>query len=442
MSTTIAVLFENPGLLAMTVALAIGAVVFGGLGLVMASSDASLRPIMFVGGLFLLVLLPQFAYHLGIATGAIPRRNLTWLPAAEQASVYGWVEREAALDVRDGAFTDLAAVFGSGVDSTLGSDLRAAGAGLPFGSAQAAHMIALPSDGSAIVARFASNEATEAAARKYARLALGLWPDIGADGLRTAVRPAGDVVKLALAGRSLVIVSGADERSARKRLHALGAIAPAQSPSDPASERYWLYRPGVLPALVISLVLLYVFVFFKGAAWAGAVPPVAHTLPVTAAELRQRLLAINSADVPMKLVAEDSEQRLVAIWRFADARWLDLARARRMRYDQRVILTFDPAAHVVRVTEQLTRFDADAGLGGASLEWRTMRGVTFFHTERGRVFGLQFDANGRPQPRVDYAWRFDAREMKAPLIDVVTRAGWQWRPTPWSGPAALRWLTD
>ena len=63
MSTTIAVLFENPGLLAMTVALAIGAVVFGGLGLVMASSDASLRPIMFVGGLFLLVLLPQFAYH-------------------------------------------------------------------------------------------------------------------------------------------------------------------------------------------------------------------------------------------------------------------------------------------------------------------------------------------------------------------------------------------
>lgn len=442
MSTTLALLRENPGLLAMTVALVIGAVVFGTLSLSMASSGASLRPILFVGGLFLLVLLPQFAYHLGVATGAIPRRNLTWLPAAEQASVYGWVEREAALDVRDGVFTNLSAVFGSGVDNTVGSDLRATGAGMPFGTAQVAHMMVLPPDGSAIVARFINHEAAEAAAREYARLALGLWPDIGADGLRTAVRPAGDVVKLALTGRTLVIVSGADERSVTKRLHALGAIEPAQAPSDPGSERYWLYRPGVLPALVIALVLLYVFVFFKGAVWAAAVPPVAGASPVPEAELRQRLLAINAADVPFKLVVEDGEQRLVAIWRFADARWLDLARARRMRYDQRVMLTLDPATHVVRVTEQLTRFDADAGVGGASLEWRTMRGITFFHIERGRVFGLQFDASGHPLPQLDYTWRFDAQEMKAPLIDVVTRAGWQWRPTPWSGPAALRWLTD
>src|SRR5690606_868600 len=65
--------------------------------------------------------------------------------------------------------------------------------------------------------------------------------------------------------------------------------------------------------------------------------------------------------------------------------WLDLARARSMRYVARVVLDLDAEANVVRVTEQMTRFDGSAGLGGASVEWRTLRGVTFFQVERGRV---------------------------------------------------------
>lgn len=442
MNATVALLRANPGLLTMVVGLAIGTVVCTAIAIMMARSGASLRPIVFVGGMFALVLLPQFAYHLGVATGAVPRRNLTWMPAATRASVYGWVEREAALAVRDGAFADLAAVFGPNADATLASDLRAAGAALPFADAEAAQMVMLPPDGTAIVARFGNAAAAENAAHEYARQALGFWPEIGADGLRTALRPAGDVVKLALVGRTLAVVSGADDRSAVKRLLALGAIAPADAPSDPGSENYWLYRPGVLPALAAALVAIYVFAFFRGAVWASAVPSVPHVEPVSEAELLARLLAIAGPDVPFTITAAEDGRRLVATWRFADARWLDLARARSMRYVARVVLDLDAGANVVRVTEQLTRFDGSAGLDGASLEWRTERGVTFFQIERGRVFGLQFDENGRPKPQLDYAWRFDARELKAPLIDVVTRAGWQWRPTPWSGPKALRWLTD
>jgi hypothetical protein len=440
MNATTVLLRENPGLLAMVMALAIGLVVFGVLGIGMSRSDTSLRPVAFVAGMFALVILPQFAYHLGVATGAVPRRNLTWMPAAERASVYGWVEQEPALVIRDGAFADPAAVFGAGVDVTLGSDLRAAGSATPFGGAEAARMVVLPPAGSAIVARFTNASAAKNAAQDYARQALGIWPQIGRDGLRTAARPAGDIVKLALAGRTLVIVSDANERTAAKRLHALGAIAPGQATSDPGSERYWLYRPGVLPGLVFALLAAYVFAFFKGAAWASSIPAVADTQPMAVEELRLRLLAIDSADAPLTITSEEGG-RLVATWRFADARWLDLARARQMRYVARVILEPDARSSVVRVTEQLTRFDASAGMGGASVEWRTQRGITFFHVERGREFGLQFDASGRPQPKLDYTWRFDAQEMKAPLIDVVTRAGWQWRPTPWSGPEWLRWLT-
>lgn len=441
MKPLLEMLRANTGLLVSMMLLAIGGIVFGTFAIAMSGTGESLKPILFVGGIFALVLLPQLAFHLGVALGAIPRRNLTWMPAADQASVYGWVEREAALAIRDGQFADLAAVFGPDVDVAMGADPRVAGATSPFATAEAARMVYLPPDGSAIVARFADAAAASDAAQEYARQALGFWPNMGRDGLRTAQRPGGDLVKVVQAARTLAIVSGANERALTKRLLALGAIEPGKAPSDPGSENFWLYRRGVLPALIGALLLVQVFAFFKGAAWAGAVEPIADVEAASEWELRSSLRAIDSADVPFA-IAEEGDNRVIATWRFADARWVDLARARKMQYTQRVILELDPASRVVRVTEQMTRLDASAGLGGAAAEWQTMRGVTFFQVERGRVFGLQFDATGKPQPKLDYEWRFDAEEMKAPLIDVVTRAGWQWRPTPWSGPRWLRWLTD
>ena len=41
-----------------------------------------------------------------------------------------------------------------------------------------------------------------------------------------------------------------------------------------------------------------------------------------------------------------------------------------------------------------------------------------------------------------YAYTFDLKEMKSPLIEAATRAGWRWQPTLWQGPAWLRWLTE
>ncbi len=70
MSAITALLRDNPALLAMGALLAIGTVVFGSLGIGLSRSGASLRPIVFVGGMFALVVLPQLAYHLGVATGA------------------------------------------------------------------------------------------------------------------------------------------------------------------------------------------------------------------------------------------------------------------------------------------------------------------------------------------------------------------------------------
>ena len=66
----------------------------------------------------------------------------------------------------------------------------------------------------------------------------------------------------------------------------------------------------------------------------------------------------------------------------------------------------------------------------------------FFQYEHQRVFGLQLDSDGRPTPQLTYAYTFDLQEMKSPLVETITRAGWCWQPVAWQAPPWLRWLTE
>ena len=151
-------------------------------------------------------------------------------------------------------------------------------------------------------------------------------------------------------------------------------------------------------------------------------------------------MAVNDLDVPFSVQRENG--RVVAAWRFSDARWLDLARAHGTRRTHRILMELDPEGHTVRPVEQWSLFDASAGRGGASVRWFSARGVMFYQYEHQRVFGLQIDERGRFVPQLSHAYTFDLQEMKTPIIEAVTRAGWRWRPTMWRGPSWLHWLTN
>jgi hypothetical protein len=188
----------------------------------------------------------------------------------------------------------------------------------------------------------------------------------------------------------------------------------------------------------LVLVALY---FFRGAAWAGSSPAKTATRPLPAGELAARLAAVNTLDVPFQIQSGPDPNELNATWRYADAKWIDLARARGLRRTHRIRMILDEPNRTVRVTDYEARFDWSAGAGGAAVQWQTSRGIKFYHYEHQRVFGLQLDEQGRFKPAVSYAYTFNLNELKSPLIAAVTQAGWHWRPTVWSGPRWLRWLT-
>ena len=69
-------------------------------------------------------------------------------------------------------------------------------------------------------------------------------------------------------------------------------------------------------------------------------------------------------------------------------------------------------------------------------------GIMFFQREEQHVFGLQLDEQGRLKPEASYSYKFDLSEMKSPIQNTITQAGWTWRPTVWQGQSALRRLTQ
>lgn len=158
--------------------------------------------------------------------------------------------------------------------------------------------------------------------------------------------------------------------------------------------------------------------------------------------MREHLLSINSLDVPFGIETGRNDREIVATWRYADAKWIDHARAHGMRRIHRIVLELDEATRKARATDFATSYDWSAGRGGAGLNWKFMTGIVFFQYEHQRVFGLQLDHQGRFKPALSYSYTFNLQEMKAPLINAVTKSGWTWQPVASNAPGWLKWLTE
>ena len=447
-----AVLLHNPGLLISLALLLGGGLVFALLGGLMLRSGAAYRGVIFVAVAFALVVLPQLVGHLAMAVkppatgaGAVTAPRAAAVDAARAAAGLP----EFVLPLQGQAVRDPALVFGA--DHALGrrSDSCALFAARMPGLtvADAVHW---PAGDSVTALVFGSADQAAAGLLAY----LGLYQvaptlDRGGVELQGTRGLGGGVVRLRRSGAALLAVTALDEPALQARLAALPLLqaAPAAAPGAPSAGAplvpalqplVHLFRANVAlqVAGVLAMLAIVAWWFFVGTAWAGRVPAERGAAPLPAAVLKSRLMAVNQAEVPMQVEALP-DGRIAVTWRHADARFVDFASAHRMVRTHRLLLRLDEAARRVHVTEQSTELDARAGLGGASLRWRTGLGITFFQVDHRRVFGLQFGPDGRPTGALSYAWRFNLNELKAPFIAAVTGAGWDWQPVMLDLPALL-----
>ena len=148
----------------------------------------------------------------------------------------------------------------------------------------------------------------------------------------------------------------------------------------------------------------------------GPTLPPPGTIAVAPDELARRLLALGDGTHPFVVTAGSQPGEFLVDWRY-DAQFNAFVAAYGERKLFRIRLRLDPAGHTVDSTDFQSGRTVSAGVSPdafATIGWTWSRGYVLADREIGWV-------NGKP-------YRFDIREMRAPVVATVAQAGWIYRP--------------
>jgi len=160
--------------------------------------------------------------------------------------------------------------------------------------------------------------------------------------------------------------------------------------TDTALKRAMATWPRVaMVTVALGSYLLFVAAYFlKGIAWATRTDAKPISQPLSAVDLRDRLIAINSLDVPFRIEPGRTDKELVAIWRYADAKWIDHARAHGMRRLHRVVLELDQPRRKARATDFM-RQHLTGPLAAAEQIWNgSLLRVSFYFSTSIKEFSV------------------------------------------------------
>jgi hypothetical protein len=155
----------------------------------------------------------------------------------------------------------------------------------------------------------------------------------------------------------------------------------------------------------------------------GTKRPAAGAPAKAPAEVRADLLAVNRTTAPF-IVRDGAPEKvdLVAEWRIVDATWYETFAKAGLKKVFKVLIKLDEQAREVRAVDQEWSVEWRAGVPTLSLTMEAFRGQT-----RKFSFGTAFAFTEHGRFGQVYRYNFSTAEIKTPLQDAVTKAGWVWR---------------
>ncbi|TNC64499.1 hypothetical protein [Rubellimicrobium roseum] len=157
----------------------------------------------------------------------------------------------------------------------------------------------------------------------------------------------------------------------------------------------------------------------------GRRAPPEGTPRLDAGSLRAALLALDRDGAPFRVregLREGAD--LVAEWRVVDAPWSDLFAQAGVKKVTQVLLRLDDLLGEVRTVDRDWEVEWRAGLPQLSWAAESFRGQTI---ELAWATGIAFREED-PRDGQVHEYRFQTRELKAPLQEIVAAHGWTWRP--------------
>ncbi|QGK68898.1 hypothetical protein GIY23_04495 [Allosaccharopolyspora coralli] len=155
----------------------------------------------------------------------------------------------------------------------------------------------------------------------------------------------------------------------------------------------------------------------------GTKRPADGVPPRSPHEVYQALLAVNRPTAPYVVrPAHQEGVDLVAEWKIVDASWYAIFSKAGLKKVFRVLMRFDPAKNEVRSIDQEWSVSWNVGVPTLSLTAEFSRG------QSNKVsFGTGYAFTEEGQYGEVYSYKFSSSELKTPLKEAVTSAGWTWR---------------
>lgn len=151
--------------------------------------------------------------------------------------------------------------------------------------------------------------------------------------------------------------------------------------------------------------------------------PAADTPASSPQEVLDRLRGLNRPTAPYQIVDGASEKvDLIAEWKIVDAQWYEIFGKAGLTKVFKIYLKLDPQKHEVRTSDREYSVAWSAGIPSLSLVASAFKGQT-----QSVEFGKAYAFTEELAPGQVYNYRFDTREIKKPIQEAVTGAGWTYK---------------
>lgn len=144
---------------------------------------------------------------------------------------------------------------------------------------------------------------------------------------------------------------------------------------------------------------------------------------VSSQELKQRLLGLNRPSAPFRVIDGASKGvDLIAEWSVVDAKWLEVFSAASLTKTFEIYLKIDEASGELRAQDHELSVEWVAGAPKLSVSASAFKGQKQT-VEFGAAYGfIETAPNGQI-----YKYRFNSKELKAPIQEIATAAGWTYK---------------
>jgi hypothetical protein len=180
----------------------------------------------------------------------------------------------------------------------------------------------------------------------------------------------------------------------------------------------------LVAVLVMFVLIIAVFVPYLDWAAKRVFRFAGEGQPISAAQLRQQIQAVNEFDAPVSI--EERGDKLVATWKYLDATWWELLAKAGLTRIYELHMKLDEAQHLVTLIDVTKSVSWRASPTQVRVGFFGFRGILFAY-EIGKQWGIT--ENLRPGKVYDY--KFVPQEIKMPILNSILRRGWDVRFGIW-----------